>query len=480
MRETEGSVSCSSPILSCVRERGSTVIHRYKNNGYNIVLDVNSGSVHVVDELVYEIIGFLDEGKDQEEVHQALDAGYGRENIDQALGEIQELKDQGMLFTEDIYRNAIEHFKERQTVVKALCLHIAHDCNLACRYCFAEEGEYHGRRALMSYEVGKQALDFLIANSGNRTNLEVDFFGGEPLMNWDVVKRLVEYGREQEKLHNKKFRFTLTTNGVLLNDEIMEFANKEMANVVLSIDGRKEVHDYMRPFRKGAGSYDLVVPKFQKFAKSRGEKSYYARGTFTRHNLDFSKDVLHLADLGFDQISVEPVVADEKEEYAIREEDVPKICEEYDKLAQEMIKRKKEGKGFNFFHFMIDLTGGPCVYKRLSGCGSGTEYLAVTPWGDLYPCHQFVGEEKFLMGNVWDGVKRDDIREEFKNCNVYAKEKCQKCFAKFYCSGGCAANAYNFHGSINDAYDIGCELQRKRVECAIMLKAAEAEEAEEN
>ena len=265
------------------------MIHRYKNNGYNIVLDVNSGSVHVVDELVYEIIGLLDEGKDREEIHQALDTDYGKENVDQALGEIQELKDQGMLFTEDIYRNAIEHFKERQTVVKALCLHIAHDCNLACRYCFAEEGEYHGRRALMSYEVGKQALDFLIANSGNRTNLEVDFFGGEPLMNWDVVKRLVEYGREQEKLHNKKFRFTLTTNGVLLNDEIMEFANKEMANVVLSIDGRKEVHDYMRPFRKGAGSYDLVVPKFQKFAKSRGEKSYYARGTFTRHNLDFPR-----------------------------------------------------------------------------------------------------------------------------------------------------------------------------------------------
>ena len=456
------------------------MIHRYKNNGYNIVLDVNSGSVHVVDELVYDIIGLLDEGKAREEICQTLESDYKREEISQALEEIQELKDQGMLFTEDIYRKAIDHFKERETVVKALCLHIAHDCNLACRYCFAEEGEYHGRRALMSYEVGKQALDFLIANSGNRVNLEVDFFGGEPLMNWDVVKRLVEYGREQEKLHNKKFRFTLTTNGVLLNDEIMEFANKEMANVVLSIDGRKEVHDFMRPFRKGAGSYDLVVPKFQKFAKSRGEKSYYARGTFTRHNLDFSQDVLHLADLGFDQISVEPVVADEKEEYALRWEDVPRICEEYDKLAQEMIKRKREGKGFNFFHFMIDLTGGPCVYKRLSGCGSGTEYLAVTPWGDLYPCHQFVGEEKFLMGNVWDGVKRDDIREEFKDCNVYAKEKCQKCFAKFYCSGGCAANSYNFHGSINDVYDIGCELQRKRVECAIMLKAAEAEDAEEN
>ena len=456
------------------------MIHRYKNNGYNIVLDVNSGSVHVVDELVYDIIGLLDQGKQENEIQEELKNTYKEDDIRTACKEIQELKDAGMLFTEDIYRNAIEHFKERETVVKALCLHIAHDCNLACRYCFAEEGEYHGRRAMMSYEVGKQALDFLIANSGNRKNLEVDSFGGEPLMNWDVVKKLVEYGREQEKLHNKNFRFTLTTNGVLLNDEIMEFANKEMANVVLSIDGRKEVHDFMRPFRKGAGSYDLVVPKFQKFAESRGEKSYYARGTFTRHNLDFAEDVLHLADLGFDQISVEPVVADEKEEYALQWEDVPKICEEYDKLAKEMIKRKKEGRGFNFFHFMIDLTGGPCVYKRLSGCGSGTEYLAVTPWGDLYPCHQFVGEEKFLMGNVWDGVKRTDICKEFKDCNVYAKEKCQNCFAKFYCSGGCAANSYNFHGAINDVYELGCELQRKRVECAIMLKAAEAAEAEEN
>ena len=456
------------------------MIHRYKNNGYNIVLDVNSGSVHVVDELVYDVIGLLDEGQEEAVVYEKLKDTYKKDDIQTALKEIQELKDAEMLFTEDIYRNAIEHFKERETVVKALCLHIAHDCNLACRYCFAEEGEYHGRRALMSYEVGKQALDFLIANSGNRKNLEVDFFGGEPLMNWQVVKDLVAYGREQEKIHNKNFRFTLTTNGVLLDDEIMEFANKEMANVVLSIDGRKEVHDFMRPFRKGAGSYDLVVPKFQKFAKSRGEKSYYARGTFTRHNLDFSEDVLHLADLGFDQISVEPVVADEKEEYALKWEDVPKICEEYDKLAKEMIKRKKEGKGFNFFHFMIDLTGGPCVYKRLSHCGSGTEYLAVTPWGDLYPCHQFVGEEKYLMGNVWDGVKRTDLCKEFKNCNVYAKEKCQNCFAKFYCSGGCAANSYNFHGSINDVYELGCELQRKRVECAIMLKAAEAAEEQEN
>ena len=328
----------------------------------------------------------------------------------------------------------------------------------------------------MSYEVGKKALDFLIANSGSRRNLEVDFFGGEPLMNWQVVKDLVKYGREQEKIHNKNFRFTLTTNGVLLNDEIMEFCNKEMGNVVLSLDGRKEVHDRMRPFRNGKGSYDLVVPKFQKFADSRGQERYYVRGTFTRNNLDFAEDVLHFADLGFKQISVEPVVAAPEEPYALREEDIPKICEEYDRLAKEMIRREKEGRGFTFFHFMIDLTGGPCVYKRMSGCGSGTEYLAVTPWGDLYPCHQFVGQEEFLMGNVDEGVTRTDIVDQFKCCNVYAKEKCQKCFAKFYCSGGCAANSYNFHGSLYDAYDIGCELQRKRVECAIMIKAALADE----
>lgn len=452
------------------------MIHRYKNNGYNIVLDVNSGSVHVVDEIVYDMVGLLDEGKSEKEILTALEGRYQEKDIKTALEECAELKKEQMLFTEDVYEKAINSFKDRPTVVKALCLHIAHDCNLACRYCFAEEGEYHGRRAMMSYEVGKQALDFLIANSGSRKNLEVDFFGGEPLMNWKVVKDLVAYGRSQEKIHNKHFRFTLTTNGVLLNDEIMEFANKEMDNVVLSIDGRREVHDFMRPFRKGAGSYELVVPKFQKFADSRGQKRYYARGTFTRHNLDFSRDVLHLADLGFEQISVEPVVADEKEAYALQWEDVPKICEEYDKLAKEIIKREKEGRGFNFFHFMIDLTGGPCVYKRLSGCGSGTEYLAVTPWGDLYPCHQFVGEEKFLMGNVWDGVQKPEIRDEFKECNVYAKDKCRECFARFYCSGGCAANSYNFHGSINDVYDLGCELQRKRVECAIMIKAAMADQ----
>ena len=453
------------------------MVHRYKNNGYNIVLDVNSGAVHVVDDIVYDVIPYLEQdGETPASIRDSLAGKYPEEEIKAAMDECQELKENGLLFTEDRYRPAIEDFKKRPTVVKALCLHIAHDCNLACQYCFAEEGEYHGRRALMSFEVGKKALDFLIANSGSRRNLEVDFFGGEPLMNWQVVKDLVRYGREQEKIHNKNFRFTLTTNGVLLNDEVMDFCNREMGNVVLSMDGRKEVHDKMRPFRNGKGSYDLIVPKFQKFAESRDQQRYYVRGTFTHHNLDFSEDVLHYADLGFKQVSMEPVVAPPEADYAIREEDVPKICEEYDRLAKEMIKREKEGRGFNFFHFMIDLSGGPCVYKRLSGCGSGTEYLAVTPWGDFYPCHQFVGNEKFLLGNVDTGIVNTEIQDEFKCCNVYAKEKCQKCFARFYCSGGCAANSYNFHGSINDAYDIGCELERKRVECAIMIKAALADE----
>lgn len=450
------------------------MIHQYKNNGYNIVLDVNSGAVHVVDEVTYEVISLFQE-KTKEEIIETLETKYGEKDIIEAIEEVTQLKEDGQLFTEDIYEKYITDFKKRKTVVKAMCLHIAHDCNLACKYCFAEEGEYHGRRALMSLEVGKKALDFLIENSGNRVNLEVDFFGGEPLMNWDVVKELVKYGRSREKECNKNFRFTLTTNGVLLSDEIMEFANKEMANVVLSLDGRQEVNDFNRPFRNGKGSYEVVVPKFQKFAEQRKDASYYVRGTFTRDHLDFAEDVKHYADLGFKHMSMEPVVAPPEETYALREEDIPKILEEYDKLAVEYIKRKKEGRGFNFFHFNIDLEQGPCVAKRLSGCGSGTEYLAVTPWGDFYPCHQFVGNEKFLMGNVYDGITRTDIQDEFKMCNVYAKPKCRECFARYYCSGGCAANAYNFHGDIKDAYDIGCELQRKRVECAIMIKAATAD-----
>lgn len=463
------------------------MIHQYKNNGYDIVLDVNSGSVHVVDDMCYDIIEYLDrlgvedhmelleQNDTLEKMKTDLGQTYPAEEIAEAFEDIKELTKAGQLFTKDIYEEYIGEVKQRKTVVKALCIHIAHDCNLACKYCFAEEGEYHGRRALMSYEVGKKALDFLITNSGNRRNLEVDFFGGEPLMNWQVVKDLVAYGREQEKIHNKNFRFTLTTNGVLLNDEVQEFLNKEMDNVVLSLDGRKEVNDKMRPFRNGKGSYDLIVPKFQKLADSRNQQKYYIRGTFTRDNLDFSNDVLHFADLGFEQISIEPVVGEESDFYAIREEDLPQIFEEYDKLAKEMVKRERKGKGFTFFHFMLDLDGGPCVAKRLSGCGSGTEYLAVTPWGDLYPCHQFVGEEEFLMGNVDEGITKPEIADDFRGCSVYSKEKCKNCFARFYCSGGCMANSYKFHGSIHDTYDVVCEMERKRVECAIMIKAALAD-----
>lgn len=460
------------------------MIHLFKNNGYNIVLDVNSGSVHVVDDVVYDTLAQMDEDDehryDEEsfrEISQTMIGKYASQGIDEndmreIFADLKELEDAGTLFSRDVYRDGVIDFKKRQTVVKALCLHIAHDCNLACRYCFAGEGEYKGDRSLMSFEVGKKALDFLVRNSGSRRNLEVDFFGGEPLLNFEVVKQLVAYGRELEKQTNKHFRFTLTTNGVLLNDDVIEFANREMDNIVLSIDGRREVHDHMRPFKNGTGSYDLILDKFKKVAKSRNQTKYYVRGTFTQYNLDFVKDVLSLADEGFEQISVEPVVAGPEEPYAIREEDLPAICQGYDELAKEMLQRRREGRGFNFFHYMIDLSGGPCVYKRLSGCGSGTEYLAVTPWGDLYPCHQFVGEEQFLLGNVEEGITNMDMRDTFKMCNVYAKEECRNCFAKFYCSGGCAANAYHCHGDINKPYETGCELQRKRVECAIMLQAA--------
>lgn len=468
------------------------MIHQYQNNGYYIVLDVNSGSVHVVDKLAYDVIESLEKENPYhtketlqdtgtlEHLEQCFKGIYTPTELREVLEAVSQLTEEGQLFTRDIYEDYIGEVRQRKTVVKALCLHIAHDCNLACRYCFAEEGEYHGRRALMSYDVGRKALDFLVANSGNRRNLEVDFFGGEPLMNWQIVKQLVAYGRELEKAYDKHFRFTLTTNGVLLNEEVQDFVNREMDNVVLSLDGRKEVNDKMRPFRNGKGSYDLIVPKFQKLADSRNQERYYVRGTFTRENLDFSEDVLHFFDLGFRQISIEPVVGEESDPYAIRREDLPKIFEQYDRLAKVMVDREREGRGFTFFHFMLDLEGGPCVAKRLSGCGSGTEYLAVTPWGDLYPCHQFVGQEEFLMGNVDEGVTRPDIAEEFRSCSVYSKEKCRDCFAKFYCSGGCMANSYKFHHTIHDTYDLSCEMERKRVECAIMIKAALAEEKERN
>ena len=408
------------------------MVHQYKMGGYNIVIDVNSGAIHVVDDLTYDMIEMY-ESSDKNAIFVALEEKYPSQagDLEEAWQEIQDLIASEDLFSKDNYEPYITDFANRPTVVKALCLHIAHDCNLACKYCFAEEGEYHGKRELMSFEVGKKALDFLVANSGKRRNLEVDFFGGEPLLNFQVVKDLVAYGRSLEEKYDKNFRFTLTTNGVLLDDDIMEFANKEMGNVVLSIDGRPEIHNMMRPFPKGAESYDLIVPKFQKFADSRNQDKYYVRGTFTRNNLDFSKDVLHLADLGFKQISVEPVVAQETDDYALREEDLPQLFEEYESLAQEMVRRHGTDEDFNFFHFMIDLEGGPCVAKRLSGCGSGTEYLAVTPTGDLYPCHQFVGNPDFLMGNVDEGVVNTSLRDSFKSCNVYAKDKCRECFARF-------------------------------------------------
>ncbi len=444
-------------------------------NGYFIVLDVNSGAVHVVDEVVYDVLDRY-EDTDENEIYDKLKDKYSSEQIKEALEEIKELKERKMLFTEDIYENVIPLIDKREPVVKALCLHIAHDCNLKCKYCFAEEGEYHGKRELMSLEVGKKAIDFLIKASGKRKNLEVDFFGGEPLMNFDTVKGIVEYARSVEKEHNKNFRFTITTNGILLNDDIMDYINKNMHNVVLSIDGRKEVNDRMRVRAGGQGSYESIVPKFQKLAESRNQTGYYVRGTFTKYNLDFGKDIMHLADLGFKQISVEPVVAAPSEDYAISKEDLPVIFAEYEDLAKEIIDRRKKGQWFNFFHFMIDLTGGPCVTKRLVGCGSGTEYLAVTPNGDLYPCHQFAGREEFKMGTVDTGVVRGDIRHDFEQCNVYNKPQCKKCWAKFYCSGGCTANSFNTHGDLITPYEIGCEMQKKRIECAIMIKAAEAQQ----
>lgn len=451
------------------------MVHCYKNNGYNIVLDSNSGSVHAVDEVAFEVIDKY-ESRSKEEIILELCAKYPEitaDDIEEIFQDIEELKKEGKLFSEDKFKDLQIDIKARPTQLKALCLHIAHDCNMCCKYCFAGEGEYSGDRSLMSFEVGKRALDFLIEQSGSRKNLEVDFFGGEPLLNFDVVKQLVAYARSIEKEKGKNFRFTLTTNGVLLNDEVMEWANKECYNVVLSLDGRKKTNDRMRRTRNDKGTYDLILPKFQKMAKERNQQGYYIRGTYTHYNTDFANDILHLADLGFEQLAMEPVVTDPKMDYALQESDIPKLKDQYDLLAKEMCKRNREGKGFTFFHYMIDLEGGPCIYKRISGCGVGTDYMAVTPWGDLYPCHQFVGDEKFLLGNVFDGVKNTDIVNEFKLCNVYSREACQDCFAKLYCSGGCSANAYHTTGKITGTCDMSCELHRKRVENAIMIKIDE-------
>ncbi len=456
------------------------MIHQYKLNGYNIVLDICSGSVHVVDEVAYDIISMF-ENETRENIINALNEKYSSRNdisisdISECYDQVVSLKENGKLFTPETFEPMAGHLKAKTAgVVKALCLHIAHTCNLNCSYCFASQGKYHGERALMSFEVGKQALDFLVANSGKRHNLEVDFFGGEPLMNFDVVKKLVEYARSIEKEHNKNFRFTLTTNGVLIDDDVIDFSNREMSNVVLSLDGRKEIHDRFRVDYAGNGSWDNIVPKFQKLVEARGGKDYYMRGTFTHANPDFLNDIQQMLDLGFSELSMEPVVCASGDPSELTEEDKEIVLDQYEKLAELMLKKDEEGKPFTFYHYMIDLTGGPCIYKRISGCGSGTEYMAVTPTGELYPCHQFVGEEKFKLGDIWNGVSNTAIQNEFMECNVYSRPECRDCWAKLYCSGGCAANAYHSTGSVKGIYKYGCDLFKKRMECAIMVAIARA------
>lgn len=455
------------------------MIHQYKLGGYNIVLDICSGSVHAVDDIAYDIISQFSEN-DRESIISALTEKYSSKNvskkdIEECYEQIVSLKNEGKLFAPDTFEPMAGKLKEKTSgVVKALCLHIAHTCNLNCEYCFASQGKYKGERAVMSFEVGKRALDWLIENSGSRKNLEVDFFGGEPLMNFEVVKRLVAYARSIEKEKGKNFRFTLTTNGLLIDDDVIDFANKEMSNVVLSLDGRKEIHDRFRVDYNGNGSFDKIVPKFQKLVKARGNKNYYMRGTFTHANPDFLEDIKVMLDLGFTELSMEPVVCAAGDPSELTPEDITVVMEQYEKLAFLMLQKEKEGKPFTFYHYMIDLTGGPCIYKRISGCGSGTEYMAVTPWGDLYPCHQFVGDEKFKLGDIYKGVTNLTVQNSFKECNVYAREDCRNCWARLYCSGGCAANAYHATGSVKGIYMAGCELFKKRMECAIMVQIAKA------
>ncbi|MBE6770090.1 MAG: thioether cross-link-forming SCIFF peptide maturase [Ruminococcaceae bacterium] len=451
------------------------MIHQYKLGDFNIVLDVCSGSVHAVDEVAYDMIALFENEEKDAIIDKVLEKYSAREDVTKqdlsdCYDQILSLKAEGKLFAPDTFESIAGHLKEKTAgVVKALCLHVAHTCNLNCAYCFASQGKYHGERAVMSFEVGKRALDFLIENSGTRRNLEVDFFGGEPLMNFEVVKQLVAYARSIEKQHNKNFRFTLTTNGLQIDDDVIEFANKECSNVVLSLDGRKEIHDRYRVDYSGRGSWDRIVPKFQKLVNARGGKNYYMRGTFTHLNPDFLNDIKQMLDLGFTELSMEPVVCAPGDPSELTADDLPIVLEQYEKLAQLMIEKKKEGKPFTFYHYMLDLADGPCIYKRISGCGSGTEYMAVTPWGDLYPCHQFVGDEKFKLGNIWDGVTNKEIQNEFAACNVYAHPECRDCWARLYCSGGCAANAYHSTGSVTGVYEYGCTLFKKRMECAIML-----------
>ena len=452
------------------------MVHLFKRNGYNIALDSNSGSVHDLDEVAWDILSLVKDNFTEKEIISAITKKHTdvtTEDVKETLTEIDSLRNQGMLFSEDDFQDVATKIKAKPPVIKALCLHVAHSCNLACSYCFAGQGKYKGKAALMSFETGKRALDFLIENSGDRHNLEVDFFGGEPLCNFEVVKKLTAYARNIEKQHNKNFRFTLTTNGMLIDDEVIDFCNKEMSNVVLSLDGRKEVNDRFRVTPAGEGSYDKIVPKFQRLVKVRGNKNYYMRGTYTGLNKDFTADILHMADLGFTELSMEPAVTSPDDPVGLKDEDIPFLLEQYDYLGEEMDRRRKAGKPITFYHYMINLQGGPCIYKRVSGCGVGTEYMAVTPAGDLYPCHQFVGDEKFRLGNVFSGIDNPELRQSFRQCNVYSHEECKDCFARFFCSGGCVANAFHRTGSITGVYEFGCKLHRRRIENAIMLKVSE-------
>ena len=456
------------------------MVHQYKLNGYDIVLDTASGSVHLVDDVAYDIIEMY-KSRSADEICAAVCEKYPdvtRSDVLECLDDVAELEREHKLFTPDDYEQLAADYKGSSHVIKALCLHVAHTCNLNCSYCFASQGKYHGERAIMSFDVGKRALDFLVENSGDRRNLEVDFFGGEPLMNWQVVKDLVAYARSIEKDAGKNFRFTLTTNGVLLDDEVTDFCNREMHNVVLSLDGRKEVNDRFRVDVAGNGSYDRIVPNFQRFVAKRGDKSYYMRGTYTHYNTDFTNDLFHMADLGFTELSMEPVVCAPDDPCALTEEDFPVLCEQYEILAKDMLRRWREGKPITFYHYMVDLKHGPCIYKRVTGCGSGTEYMAVTPWGELFPCHQFVGDPKYSLGNIWDGVTNTAVQGEFRACNAYSRPDCKDCWARLYCSGGCAANSYHATGSIGGVYEYGCRLFKKRMECAIMLQAAMELESE--
>ena len=452
------------------------MIHKYILNGYNILLDVYSGAVHVVDDLTYRLVDFTSEDMTKETPAAAYEAlsDYGEEEIDEAYTELYEAFERGQLHAPDDY----EQFANMMinASVKSMCLNISHDCNLACEYCFASKGGFGGERCLMSEEVAKKAIDFLIEKSVGRRNLEVDFFGGEPLMNFDVVKKTVEYARAKEQEFGKNFRFTITTNGLLLDDDKIDFINKEMHNCVLSIDGRKEVNDRMRPNWGGKGCHDLILPKFKKLVAQRGDKDYYARATYTRYNLDFMQDILYLYEQGFDQLSEEPVVSDPKLDFSIQEEDLPRIFEEYEALAKKLIEMKKAGEKINFFHFMIDLNQGPCAIRRLRGCSCGNEYVAVTPHGDIFPCHQFVGNDDWKMGNVLDGTFNVDIKKQFAKTTIYNKEKCRDCWARFYCSGGCNAANFEKNGDILKPYSLYCEMEKKRLECAIMMQAALADE----